>query len=39
MKKVLMLINGEHFSEGSFQFVSHLNEQQPILLTDLFCCQ
>ena len=36
MKKVLVLCDGEHFSESTFSFVSRLNELSPILLTGVF---
>jgi len=36
MKKVIIAFDGNHFSEGAFSFVRHLNEQQSILLTGVF---
>lgn len=36
MKKILMPFDGEHFSEGAFEFARKLNELSPILLTGVF---
>ncbi len=36
MKKVLMVFDGQHFSRGAFDFVCHLNEIKPILVTGVF---
>jgi len=36
MKKVVIAFDGNHFSEGAFEFVRRLNELQPILLTGVF---
>jgi nucleotide-binding universal stress UspA family protein len=36
MKKILILFDGEHFSEGAFNFVRRLNEINPVLLTGVF---
>ncbi|MEC5145751.1 universal stress protein [Chitinophaga sp. 212800010-3] len=36
MKKVLLAMDGAHFSKGAFEFVSQLNEIQPLLLIGAF---
>ena len=36
MKKVLLAFDGRHFSEGVFEFVKQMNEQQKILATGVF---
>ena len=33
MKKILVVFDGTHFSEGAFEFTQAMNEQQPLLLT------
>lgn len=39
MKKILVVFDGTHFSEGAFEFTRALNEQQPVLLTGVFLPQ
>ncbi len=39
MKKILMVFEGDRFSEGAFAFAQRLNELQPILLTGIFLPQ
>lgn len=39
MKKILIVFDGTHFSEGSFEFASKLNELEPVLLTGVFIPQ
>ncbi|HVZ56822.1 MAG TPA: universal stress protein [Chitinophagaceae bacterium] len=39
MKKILLVFDGTHFSEGAFAFASALNERSPILLTGAFLPQ
>jgi nucleotide-binding universal stress UspA family protein len=36
MKKILIAFDGEHFSEGAFEFAHEMNELSPILLTGVF---
>jgi hypothetical protein len=36
MKKILFACDGEHFSQGAFDFVRRLNEDEPLLLTGVF---
>ncbi|GEP93589.1 hypothetical protein SAMN05660909_05499 [Chitinophaga terrae (ex Kim and Jung 2007)] len=36
MKKVLLAIDGDNFSEGAFEFARKMNEQEPICLTGVF---
>lgn len=36
MKKILLAFDGTNFSEGAFQFVSRLNEMQPLMVTGAF---
>jgi hypothetical protein len=36
MKKILLAFDGEHFSEGAFEFASSLNRKERILLTGVF---
>ena len=36
MTKVLIAFDGHHFSDGAFQFVRHLNQQQPVLAIGVF---
>ena len=36
MKKVIVVFDGHHFSEGAFEFVRQLNEKERILVTGLF---
>ncbi len=36
MRKVVMVLDGKHFSTGAFQFVLEMNETDPILLVGLF---
>lgn len=39
MKKILLASDGSNFSEGAFEFASHLNKIEPILLTGVFVPQ
>ena len=39
MKKILLAFDGNHFSEGSFEFARALNEMRPILLLGVFIPQ
>lgn len=39
MKKILLVSDGTHFSEGAFEFARVLNERKPILLTGVFLPQ
>lgn len=39
MKKVLLVTDGENFSEGAFEFCRKMNEQMPILLSGIFLPQ
>lgn len=39
MKKILIAFDGNHFSEGAFDFARQLNKQSSILLTGLFLPQ
>jgi len=39
MKKVLLVTDGESFSEGAFEFARKMNEQIPILLSGVFLPQ
>src|SRR5215204_3098641 len=39
MKKILLALDGSHFSEGAFEFARALNEMQPILLLGIFIPQ
>jgi len=36
MKKVLLVFDGNHFSEGSFRMANFINEHEPILATGVF---
>jgi len=36
MNKVLMAIDGNHFSEGAFNFILDLNRRQPLVVTGIF---
>ena len=36
MKKIIIPFDGEHFSNGAFEFARNLNELEPILLTGVF---
>ena len=36
MKKILLAFDGNHFSEGAFEFARKLNERRRILLTGIF---
>lgn len=36
MKKILLVFDGNHFSEGAFRMASFLNEHEPILATGVF---
>ena len=36
MKKVLLVFDGNHFSEGAFKMANFLNEQEAILVTGVF---
>ncbi len=36
MKKVIVVFDGHHFSEGAFAFVRRLNEKAPIVVTGVF---
>ncbi len=39
MKKILIAFDGNHFSEGAFDFARQLNKRNPILLTGVFLPQ
>jgi nucleotide-binding universal stress UspA family protein len=39
MKKILVVFDGTHFSEGAFEFTRVMNDRQPILLTGVFLAQ
>ncbi len=39
MKKILVVFDGTHFSEGAFEFTRVLNEKLPVLLTGVFLPQ
>ena len=39
MKKILVAFDGSNFSEGAFEFVRHLNDLQPLLVTGVFVPQ
>jgi hypothetical protein len=39
MKKILLVFDGAHFSEGAFEFSRVMNELQPLLLTGVFLPQ
>lgn len=39
MKKVILAVDGTNFSSGAFDFVKHLNEKEPLLLTGIFVPQ
>ncbi|HSC38629.1 MAG TPA: hypothetical protein VLD19_12180 [Chitinophagaceae bacterium] len=39
MKKILLVFDGVHFSEGAFEFARQLNERQRILVTGVFLPQ
>jgi len=36
MKKILLLFDGSHFSEGAFNYALHISQTQPVLLTGVF---
>ena len=36
MKKVLLAFDGEHFSQGVFEFVKQMNKHQPVLAIGIF---
>jgi len=36
MKKVLLVIDGKHFSNGAFEFIKKMNDSEPVLLVGLF---
>ncbi|MBO9729678.1 MAG: hypothetical protein J7623_13660 [Chitinophaga sp.] len=36
MKKILLAIDGDNFSEGAFEFAGKMNEVEPIMLTGAF---
>lgn len=36
MKKIILAIDGDNFSEGAFEFARKMNEQEPVLLTGVF---
>jgi len=36
MKKVIVVFDGHHFSEGAFEFIRQLNEKEQILATGVF---
>ena len=36
MKKVLLAIDGQNFSEGAFEFIRRMNEIDPVLVVGLF---
>ena len=39
MKKILLVVDGTHFSTSSFEFVRRLNDLQPVLATGVFVPQ
>ena len=39
MKKILLAFDGEHFSDGAFEFASAINKKERILLTGVFLSQ
>jgi nucleotide-binding universal stress UspA family protein len=39
MKKIVIALDGSHFSEGAFDFARRLNDIEPILLTGVFLPQ
>ena len=39
MKKLLLAFDGEHFSNGAFDFACRLNEREPLMLTGVFLPQ
>jgi hypothetical protein len=39
MKKILLIFDGDHFSEGAFEFARRLNETERILVTGAFLPQ
>lgn len=39
MKKIILVFDGTHFSEGAFEFANRLNAFQPVLLTGVFLPQ
>lgn len=39
MKKILLIFDGAHFSEGAYNFARQLNEKSPVLLTGVFLPQ
>lgn len=36
MKKILLVFDGSHFSQGAFNYALHISKTQPILLTGVF---
>lgn len=36
MKKVIVVFDGKHFSEGAFEFIRRMNEQSPLLAAGVF---
>ena len=39
MKKIILVFDGTHFSEGAFEFARQLNEINPVLITGIFLPQ
>lgn len=39
MKKIMLVFDGNHFSEGAFEFARQLNELQPVFITGVFLPQ
>lgn len=39
MKKIILAFDGNHFSEGAFEFARRLNDLHPVLLTGVFLPQ
>ena len=39
MKKIILAFDGNHFSEGAFEFARRLNELSPVMLTGVFLPQ
>jgi hypothetical protein len=39
MKKILLVFDGTHFSEGAFEFVKEMNNRHPLLVTGIFLPQ
>jgi nucleotide-binding universal stress UspA family protein len=39
MKKIIVVFDGAHFSEGAIEFAQELNKRHPILLTGVFLAQ